>query len=236
MAFLEQSWGGANHCKLAKMVRFRPGNCIIEVVLLVRWTHDWLQYIYVYTCPIRHALYSNSWDLRSVESSRSTQFPGWLGDICRVGPATWLIGFFGTARQPLTPMHIAATGQELAGRRRRRLAGWLACFPWRRRRPNRAHLTSSALCLLPVVDIVMVLAIAPVCFSACEVVLLLGPGTREDDWFWLQRRRGNWNESGRLSQASSVVHVQTWVIFFLTSNLSDIKYCTLVTGHTYSLI
>lgn len=122
MAFLEQSWGGANHCKLAKMVRFRPGNCIIEVVLLVRWTHDWLQYIYVYTCPIRHALYSNSWDLRSVESSRSTQFPGWLGDICRVGPATWLIGFFGTAiLSPLCTSAPPARSWPVAV-----AAGWLA--------------------------------------------------------------------------------------------------------------
>lgn len=208
MAFLEQSWGGANHCKLAKMVRFRPGNCIIEVVLLVRWTHDWLQYIYVYTCPIRHA---ETWDPSSHLGQHNSPV-GW-GHICRVGPATWLIGFFGTASLS-PPMHIAATGQELAGRRRRRLAGWLAsrggggdptALIWQAA-PSAFYQWLTLWWYLRSLQFV--------CFSACEVVLLLGPGTREDDWFWLQRRRGNWNESGRLLQASSVVHVQTWVIIY----------------------
>jgi hypothetical protein len=43
--------------------------------------------------------------------------PGWSGHL-----TDWFLW----DRHPLTPMHIAATGQELAGRRRRRLAGWLA--------------------------------------------------------------------------------------------------------------
>lgn len=131
--------------------------------------------------------------------------PGWSGHLT--------IGFFGTAR--LTPPHIAATDQALAGRGRRRLAGWLACFPWRRRQPNRAHLTSA----LPFQRLTLWWYIGTGDWSGyflpvidCEVAVV---GTCEDDWLWgsgsCWRRCGNWNEVVLCAAIAtiSVVYVQS---------------------------
>ena len=117
-----------------------------------------------------------TWDL-------DQQFPvgGWLGIYAGlVRPPDWLVSLGPPASHP----HIAATGQELAGRGRRRPAGWLACFPWRRRQPNRAHLTTSA---LPFQCLTLWWYWRSISlFSACEL------------WLWSCAVVGTWDLGGRL--------------------------------------
>ena len=99
--------------------------------------------------------------------------PGWSGHL-----NAWLIGI-GTARAP----HIAATGRELAGRGRRRLAGCLAS------RGGGGNPTETIWLAAPLVsDVVMILPIDRF-VSAAEVQLLLGGRTEELTLMWEQKRK-----------------------------------------------
>jgi len=150
---------------------------------------------------------NKTWDL-------GQQFPvGW--GLCRLCPATWLIGFFGTARlTPASPPPARRWPVAVA-------AGWLACFPWRRRQPNRAHLTSA----LPFWRLTLWWYWRSIrLFSACdcEVVLLLGlvrtiDSDREAD--------ADVATETKLCcagiAASSVVYVQAWVLYTACALLQD---------------
>jgi len=162
---LKQSWdGSANQCKLkwfSSDSRAASNSTVNKMDL-------WLVAVYLsdQSCIIDYTPTSKmTWDL-------GQQFPvgGWLGIYAGLfRPPDWLVSLGPPASHP----HIAATGQELAGRGRRRLAGWLACFPWRRRQPNRAHLTTSA---LPFQCLTLWWYWRSISlFSACEL------------WFWLGR-------------------------------------------------